>query len=490
MQKLIKQLQIHIRARYPVLYLLSFEEARLQKSVEHVAKQENLQLCFWRRTVGLNMSGELIADTKNAEDALAAFASFPDPVLGIFWDLHLDLFDPSVIRWIRDLCLKMGSLSQTLLIVSPKMIIPDELEKSITVLDIPLPSESDGSRLLQVLCDRQKITLDSSLFQRFVRGALGLTEEEIKRLYSRILLSGNRFSESDLSLQVEEKRRIIRKSRFLEFWDVQDLPMEIGGMENLKKWLLQRQNAFSKEAQAFGLPQPKGLFLLGVQGCGKSLMAKVVAKSWNLPLLGLDVSVLFQRSVEEGLRETIRIAESMAPAVLWIDELEKGFAQKEGSGDALGIFLTWMQEKTKPIFVIATANDVRSLPPELLRKGRFDEIFFVDLPDVHDRLEIMDIHLRRRARDPANFDLTVVVEETELFSGAELEQVVISGLFNAFSESRELDTIDLLESAREIIPLALTMDDQLKDLREWARPRARRAASDRRRVDFFADWED
>ena len=217
-------------------------------------------------------------------------------------------------------------------------------------------------------------------------------------------------------------------------------------------------------------------------------MAKVVAQNWNLPLLGLDVSVLFQHSVEEGLRETIRIAESMAPAVLWIDELEKGFSQSS-SADALGVFLTWMQEKTKPIFVVATANDVRALPPELLRKGRFDEIFFVDLPDVHERLEILDIHLRRRNRDPKRFDLTILAEETELFSGAELEQVVISGLFQAFAESRPMDTTDLLEVSREIVPLAVTMDEALKDLREWARPRARRAAADRRRMDFFQMWD-
>jgi SpoVK/Ycf46/Vps4 family AAA+-type ATPase len=384
----------------------------------------------------------------------------------------------------------MRGKSQSIIMISPRLQLPDELEKSVTVLDIPLPTQEEGARLLEVLCAAQKIELEPNLFERFVRGSQGLTEEEIKRLYSRILLSGRRFSEEDLSLQIEEKRRMIRKSQFLEFWDTRDLPDGIGGMESLKKWLTQRQNAFTEEARDFGIPQPKGLFLLGVQGCGKSLMAKVVAKKWNLPLLGLDMSVLFRSSVEEGLRETIRIAESLAPAVLWIDELEKGFVREGGNVDALGIFLTWMQEKTKPIFVVATANDVRSLPPELLRKGRFDEIFFVDLPDVHERLEVLDIHLRRRGRDPQDFDLTLLVEETEMFSGAELEQVIISGLFYAFAESRPLNITDLIEASREIVPLAYTMDDQLKDLREWARPRARRATADRRRVDFFLDWEE
>jgi len=489
MQDLIHDIQMHIRARYPILYLVSHEEERLWKILKHLSAQEKLPLFSWKRTEGLQRNDSLIEGTTDPTIGLQYFAQEANSIC-VLWDFHIELKNSTVLRWIRDLCTQMGKRGQTIVLIAPKLVLPDELEKSVTVLDIPLPTREEVDRLLSVLCSAQNIELETSLKERFIRGSLGLTEQEIKRLYSRILISGQRFSEADLSLQIEEKRRMIRKSQFLEFWDTRDLPIDIGGMDTLKKWLDQRQNAFSKEARAFGLPQPKGLFLLGVQGCGKSLMAKVVAKKWNLPLLGLDMSVLFRSSVEEGLRETIRIAESLAPAVLWIDELEKGFVQSGGGNvDALGIFLTWMQEKTKPIFVVATANDVRSLPPELLRKGRFDEIFFVDLPDVHERLEILDIHLRRRSRNPEDFDLTLLVEETEMFSGAELEQVIISGLFHAFSESRELDITDLVESSREIVPLAYTMDDQLKDLREWARPRARRATADRRRVDFFLDWE-
>ena len=233
--------------------------------------------------------------------------------------------------------------------------------------------------------------------------------------------------------------------------------------------------------------------MLGVQGCGKSLMAKAVADLWRLPLLRLDVAALFQQggSEADSLRQTIRVAESLAPCVLWIDEIEKGFVERDGAaGEAFGTFLTWMQEKDQPVFVVATANEVRILPPELLRKGRFDEIFFVDLPNVHERLEILEIHLGRRGRDPERFDLTVVSEETERFSGAELEQVVVSGLFQAFADGREVDDDDLLDVAREMIPLAVTMDDRLKELREWARPRARRASTDRRRVDFFEEFEE
>jgi SpoVK/Ycf46/Vps4 family AAA+-type ATPase len=220
-------------------------------------------------------------------------------------------------------------------------------------------------------------------------------------------------------------------------------------------------------------------------------MAKVVAQLWKMPLLRLDVASVLQAGAEDGLRQTIRIAESLSPAILWIDELEKGFAgQDDNAKQSMGTLLTWMQEKTEPVFVVATANEVRALPPELLRKGRFDEIFFVDLPDPHERLEILDIHLRKRKRNPVDFDLTVVVEDSERYSGAELEQVVVGAMFKAYADGREVDTEDLIDSVREIVPLAVTMDDQLKDLRDWARSRARRASSDRRRANFFVAWDE
>ena len=223
-------------------------------------------------------------------------------------------------------------------------------------------------------------------------------------------------------------------------------------------------------------------------------MAKAVADMWKLPLLRLDVAAVFQGvgREDESLRETVRVAERLAPVVLWIDELEKGFMSmaETGGGQAFSSFLTWMQEKTEPVFVVATANEVDALPPELLRKGRFDEIFFVDLPDVHERLQILEIHLRLRGRDPHAYDLTLIAEETERFSGAELAEVVVSALFTAFSADRALTYEDLLDAVRETVPLAVTMDDRIKSIREWARPRARRASTDRRRIDFFEDWEE
>ena len=491
MQNIVRDIQLHLRARYPIIYLLTYEEQRTWRVLKFLAQEEGVVLYRWRQTVGLEGPDGVVQNTQQVESALEAFSAITEPAYCVLWDVHTDLERPSVVRWVRDLCLSIGSKQQALIFMGPTLRFPEELEKSLAIIDIPLPSRAEGERLLRVLCDSQSIEIEPELFERFVQGSLGLTEEQIKRLYNRILLGGKGFSESDLIVQNQEKRRAIRRSQFLEFWDTSNLDIDVGGLDNLKKWLSSRSLAFTADARKFGLPEPKGLFLLGVQGCGKSLMAKSVAKMWKQPLLRLDISAAMQMvgKAEESLRETIRIVESMAPAILWIDELEKGFTLDSSSG-ALGYFLTWMQEKTQPVFVVATANEVRALPPELLRKGRFDEIFFVDLPDIHERLEILDIHLRQRNRAPEKFDLTFVTEETERFSGAELEEVVISGLFNAFSEGRPLNTIDLLESARAIVPLAITMDDQLKELRDWARPRARRATADRRRFDFFLNWEE
>ena len=489
---LLKQVQLLVRARYPIIIMISHEEHRCWRLLKQVATEDGKQLYRWRMSVGLEANGNVIEDCQPIEDALLAIQAVEVPAIFVLYDIHAHIHQPLVLRRLRDLTESMPAKQQSIVVLGARLRVPDEIEKSVVMIDVPLPTYSDGERILNVLCRQHDIEMLPEVFERFVNGALGLTEREIKRMYARILLGGSGFSESDLSLQLQEKRRAIRRSKFLEFWDTQNLNLDVGGLDNLKRWLSERAKGFSTAAKAFGLPDPKGLFLLGVQGCGKSLMAKSVAKLWGLPLLRLDVAAVFQvSSGEEGLRDTIRIAESLSPVILWIDELEKGFANDTNrSGEALGFFLTWMQEKTKPVFVVATANEVRALPPELLRKGRFDEIFFVDLPNPHERLEILDIHLRQRSRPSEKFDLTMVVEETERFSGAELEQVVISGLFRAFSEERNLDTLDLLESAREIVPLAVTMDDQLKDLREWARPRARRASSDRRRMDFFSDWTD
>ncbi len=492
MKALLDRLALLVRARYPVVQLVTHEEARVDRALARIAEQEGLQIYRWSETRGLRGPRGRVKDSREAAAALGAIEHIKEPTLFVFNDLHAHLKDPMVLRRVRDAAHVVGPKRQALVLVGPSPRVPPDLDKEVLLLDVPLPGREEVGRLLAVLLKSQGIEVPPDRFEQFVKGALGLTEEEIKRLYARILLGGGGFGEGDLRELIDEKRQVIRRSRFLEFWDAAGGIGQVGGMDSLKRWLEQRRAGFSERARDFGLPEPKGVFLLGVQGCGKSLMAKAVADLWKLPLLRLDVAAVFSSGTgdeDQSLRETIRVAESLAPAVLWIDEIEKGFAgRQDGGGDAFGTFLTWMQEKQKPVFVVATANDVSSLPPELLRKGRFDEIFFVDLPNVHERLSILEIHLRRRARNPDHFDLTQVAEESERFSGAELEQVVISSLFSAFAEDRDLESHDLLDAVREMIPLAVTMDDKLKDLREWARPRARRASLDRQRVDYFADW--
>jgi AAA+ superfamily predicted ATPase len=483
-----------VRARYPMLMLVTHEEERVGRALERLAVEESRVLYSWRATDGLVGPDGPIDGTQKLTDALTAINKLDDSGFLLFHDVSAWWSDPQVLRQLRDLALKVGPRGQTCFLLGCDSRIPVDLEKEITIVDIPLPEREAVGKLLASLVKAEGLELPPERFWRFVDGSLGLTEREIKRLLARIVMSGDGFSEDDLNALVEEKRQSIRRSRYLEFWSAGGKVDDVGGMDALKEWLQQRAKGFTDGARKFGLPQPKGLFLLGVQGCGKSMMAKAVADMWRMPLLRLDVAAVFSAagSEDESLRATMKVAERLAPVVLWIDELEKGFISmaETGGGQSFGSFLTWMQEKTEPVFVVATANDVRHLPPELMRKGRFDDIFFVDLPDVHERLQILEIHLRLRERDPHAFDLTQVAEETERFSGAELEQVVVSALFTAFAEQRQLCFEDLVEAARDSIPLAVTMDDHIKQLREWARPRARRASIDRHRVDFFEHWEE
>ncbi|HJN76275.1 MAG TPA: AAA family ATPase [Myxococcota bacterium] len=493
MKALLERVRDLVQARYPLLYLLTYEEQRVERHVRRLGKDEGVPVHLWRATKGLEKGSKVASGTEDARGLLQHVAASREKGLFLLLDFHEELGDPWVIRRLRDLEPQLGARGQALLVVSPQLVVPRDLDKDIIVLDVPLPSREEVGKLLAALLRKRKQKMDSDLFERFVAASLGLTEKEIKRTYAHISLSGGEFTADRLSDLVEAKRQAIRKSRFLEFWDEPAGMEAVGGLDNLKEWLGRRGMAFSESAREFGLPEPKGVFLLGVQGCGKSLTAKSVAGMFHIPLLRLDVAALFSGggAYEESLRDTIRVAESIAPAVLWIDELEKGFLGDQGSaGSAFGTFLTWLQEKTKPVFVVATANEVRALPPELLRKGRFDEVFFIDLPDVHERLSIFDIHLANRGRDPGEYELFQCAEETEKYSGAEIEQIVVEGLFNAFAEEREVTARDLLKVIRDTVPLAITMDDRLKELREWARPRTRPASLDRRRIDFFEDFQE
>lgn len=492
MKSLLDRIRLLIRSRSPLLALLTWEEERLERHIGRLGRDEELAVYGWRRTTGLTLNGTPIPETQTLFSALGHIAkTISESAIFLLFDAHGFMEDADCVRAIRDLEPVLGARTQALVFVSPSLRVPRELEKDLLVLDVPLPDRGEVGRLLRVLLRRQELELAPERFERFVQSSLGLTEKEIKRSYARILLAGQGFDDTALLELGQAKQQAIRRSQYLEFYEQVEDMSGVGGLSQLKEWLDRRGKAFGQDARDFGLPEPKGVFLLGVQGCGKSLTAKAVAGSFQIPLLRLDVGAVFQArgQVEESLRDTIRIAESIAPAVLWIDELEKGFSGGTG-GAAFGAFLTWLQEKTAPVFVVATANEVRGLPPELLRKGRFDEIFFVDLPSVHERLSILEIHLKRRGRSPEHFDLFQAAEETEKYSGAELEQVIVEALFNAFAEGRELSNRDLTRVIRDTVPLAVTMDDRLKELREWARPRTRPASQDSRRIDYFADFRE
>lgn len=492
MDRLIEELLLHLRAGYPFVILETWEEGRALRALGQIGEKLEVPTRTWTSTAGwvptLDDGGEALPF------ALAALYEHEDPGLFILRDAHDGLDDGEVVRRLRDLRDALVARKQAVVFLGPIVRVPRELEKDVIVLSLPLPGLKEVALLFHAALRDHAAEVELALFERFVKASLGLTEDEIRRVYRKVHLKSGRFGEEELALVVAEKAQIIRKSEYLEFHARTERLAAVGGLDNLKGWLESRDLAFTEKARRYGLPQPKGLFLLGVQGCGKSLIAKAVADLWTVPLLRLDVGSLVQGSADEGLRHTIRLAESMSPLVLWVDEIEKAFAGVEAGRDAaaatrlFGNFVTWLQEKTAPVFVVATANDVRNLPPELLRKGRFDEIFFVDLPNVHERQSILDIHIRKRGRDPAAFDTWAAAEATEKFSGAELEQCVIDALFHSFADGRELETRDLLRALRETVPLAVTMDQHIKALKEWARTRTRPATYDRRRIDFFEEW--
>jgi len=495
----LEELALNIRAHYPYAYLLTYEEDRALRGIAELAEKLDRPLWSWSAVQGLIApSGKAVEVTSDPARTLAELERLPGPGILVLKDFHLHIESTSLVRRLRDLRNHLVQQQWSLILLSPRAVVPDELEKEIVVLDLPLPGLKEVAKLFHVLLRGEKIKIDLPLFERFVKASLGLTEEEIKRVYSKVLIGSGKFGEEQLRSVIAEKRQIIRRSEYLEFLELGMSIDEVGGLDNLKEWLVARDASFTEKARKYGLPQPKGLFLLGVQGCGKSLTAKAIADLWKVPLLRLDAGALIlgAATAEEGLRRTIGIAESMAPAILWVDEIEKAFAGVDGGGTdsaaaarIFGNFITWLQEKTAPVFVVATANDVRNLPPEMLRKGRFDEIFWIDLPNIHERNTIFGIHLTRRDRKPADFDTWKLAEETDRFSGAEIEQVIIDAMFDGFAAEREFETEDILRSIRRTVPLAITMDQQIKELKEWARDRTRPATHDSRRVDFFRDWQ-
>jgi SpoVK/Ycf46/Vps4 family AAA+-type ATPase len=491
------ELETYIRARYPLLWIVTPEEERALVVIEKVAVNLRRRLLHWSITTGETNPALPDRVDRSRRDPLAmlnAIVEESDPAIWVLKDFHPILKDVNVVRRLREVAFTLQRSKKTVILLGPVLKIPQELEKEITVVDFNLPSAEELEKLLAQIesSARQnegiEIDLNRRGRDRLIRACQGLTVTEASNAIAKAIIeAGGRLDEEAIAAVTAEKQQIIRKSGLLEFYASHDRLDDVGGVATLKEWLRKRVRAFSESARAFGLPEPKGILLVGVQGCGKSLVAKSVANAWRLPLLRLDVGRLFASLVgssEENLRNAIKVAESIAPVVLWVDEIEKGFSGVGSSNvsDAgtaarvFGSFITWLQEKQVPVFVIATANRVDQLPPELVRKGRFDEIFFVDLPDAAERTEIWRIHLLKRNRNPEEFDLHTLAMASDGLSGAEIEQAVIDALYDAFDQNRPLQMNDLLGVLQETIPLSTMMQEEINALRTWAHQRARQAS--------------
>jgi len=496
MSQIDQSIRLHLASRSPFIYIVSWEEDRVLNQLTKLAEPLFSNTYIWSITKGLVPAGKdpLEDKYKGPFAALQYIANNKERALYILQDFHPFISESSITRQMRDLIQDLQCSGSVIAILSPKLNLPMELEKDISILDYPLPNIEDVKRLYQRIekgvahNERLSINLSDNEKDVLLNAALGLTGNEIKNVFAKALVSGASLDISDIDIILDEKKQIIRKSEVLEYYPTVENFNDIGGLDALKSWLTIRKDAFSNKARKFRLPAPKGLLLTGLPGCGKSLAAKAVAHEWNQPLIKMDVGRLFGGLVgesEKNVRKAIEFAEAVAPAILWIDEIEKGFSGIKSSGDSgtssrvFSTFLTWMQEKNSSVFVIATANDITALPPELLRKGRFDEIFFVDLPFEDERLKILTIHLKRHGRDIKKLgaNMSTVAKCTENMSGAEIEQLVISALYIAFSNGRDLILEDLIQVSEETYPLCKTMAEPIAKMREWAKHRARYASS-------------
>ena len=481
-----KDIEALIRSRYPLVFLNTYEEKRAEQMLSTVAGGLGMQFFTWSATGGLSLYGrsETIYNTVQPLQVLGHIDLANMEAVFLLKDFHQHLGRPIVVRKLRELAQKFQGSRRTIVISAPRAHIPEELEKLAVHLELSLPDEKELKSLLyhtyRSLARSGGASLDATreVVDEIVANLKGLTLGEAERIITRAILDDGRLSKDDLKYVFEAKKEIIQREGIVDFFSSEETLKSVGGFANLKRWLAKRKGALSTEAADFGLEPPKGVLLLGVPGCGKSLCAKAVASDWTLPLLKFEPARIYDKYVgesEKNLRKITRLVDSIAPVVLWIDEIEKGFSMS-GSSEAdaglskriFGAFISWLQEKRSMSFVVATCNDISQLPPELLRKGRFDEIFFVDLPEPEDRAEIFSIHLEKRKRDPALFDLQVLAEASGGFSGAEIEGAIVSALYSAFAEKTRLTTGRILEEIRATSPLSVVMAEKINELREWA----------------------
>ena len=507
--KVTKLLANLLKARFPYLYIQTWEEDRVLLMIRSIAKEESLIKTFrevftWKLTTGIQTSsGGTIPDSKDPMKALEYFEKYDKPSIVILQDFHIyfggsgKVPDHKIIRKLRDLLMtiKQKTFPMNFVFTSPYLNLPEDLQKDITIVEFDLPTFKEINTLLNEMISLNKksgrisISLNEEEQERLAKSALGLTLSESENAFARAMVEDGILDINDVAIVLEEKEQIIKKTGILEFIS-SDLKIDdVGGLENLKRWLAKRNNSWLDSARDYGLPAPKGVLITGVPGCGKSLISKSISSMWQLPLLRLDMGKIFSGIVgssESNMRKAIKTAEAISPCILWIDEIEKGFSGINSGGDSgtssriFGQFLTWMQEKTSPVFVIATANNIMGLPPELMRKGRFDEIFFVDLPTKRERKDILKVHIQKRIKNPkilGQFQLSDSILESlaiqsEGFVGAEIEQIVIETLFEAYSENRSINLGDFEKAIANTVPLSVTQAEQIRSIREWANVRA------------------
>jgi ATP-dependent 26S proteasome regulatory subunit len=512
------------RARFPLLFVQTWEEHRLLDELAEIAADAELiktprQLYEWSLTEGLALrGGAALSGTSDPIKALDVVAKSEEAALFVFKDFHIYLGGPGrppdhrVVRRVRDLvgALRTSPQPKNVVFVSPAVELPLELQKDVTLVEFRAPGEEEIRRVLRELIDanrhsgRVRVDLSNDDEERLVKAALGLTLHEAENAFARAMVDDGALTGDDVETVLQEKSQVIKKTGLLEFISSEASFDEVGGLQNLKRWLQKRSGAWLDAAGAYGLSAPKGILITGVPGCGKSLTAKCTADLWQLPLLRLDIGRVFSGLVgssEQNMRVALQTAEAIAPSVLWIDEIEKGFSSASGAaggGDSgtsqrvFGTFLTWMQEKESAVFVIATANSIDALPPEFLRKGRFDEIFFVDLPTRSERIPIWRVHLGRRlASASVNGDIELtnalldrLADRTEGYSGAEIEQAALVAVFDAYAEGRSLRVSDVERAIDNMVPLSTTFAEQITRIRAWANVRAVAATAVEDRVGY------
>ena len=493
----IEILRERIQCHFPLMFLTTHEEDRWESELAELALDMERGLVIWTSTEGAAPPLDVQdGDHRNAADFLHQITDYPRDHVFLLKDFHPFLKDPFVVRRLRDVIPKLTEQNKTILLMGPDGNVPIELQRDSVSLDLPLPGLEDlREELRELLIQRQHhgetgLRLNAKQEEKLLKAVMGLTTKQVRQALSRALLGRSKVDSEVYAALISEKKHMVQGSDMLEFQELAEGAKDIGGLDALKAWVGTRAEAFSEKARQQGIPAPKGVLLLGVQGCGKSLTSRAIAQMLAFPLVRLDVSTLLSGGLgesEKNLRDVLNLMEMIAPAVLWMDEVEKGFAGvAEGAGSdstmvrLMGRFLTWMQEKKAPVFVVATANSVKGLPPEMLRRGRFDELFFVDLPNYHERKTILEIHLKKQKLDPAIFDLGHLSDKCEGYSGAEIEQSVQTAVVENYTRGGSVSMNDLEDAIDDTVPLSVTMEEKIFELREWARSRCRAATPDSR----------